>query len=130
MPSVKVNFDELWEAFEFVSGSAFMEHHAYLARDTGLVFWRRADFVALGGYDENRLLAEDIDILWRLRRLGRTRGQRLVRLRGVRTVTSARKFDKHGDWHYLTLMPAVGWKLLREHRTADACARQSWYEDR
>ena len=98
--------------------------------DTGLVFWRRADFEALGGYDESRLFAEDLDILWRLRRLGRTRSQRLVRLRGVRTVTSARKFDAHGDWHYLTLMPAVGWKLLRDHRTADEFARKYWYEGR
>jgi glycosyltransferase involved in cell wall biosynthesis len=98
--------------------------------DTGLVFWRRADFEALGGYDETRLFAEDLDILWRLRRLGRTRGQRLVRLRGVRTVTSTRKFDARGDWHYLTQMPGVGWKLLRDHRTADEFARKYWYEGR
>jgi glycosyltransferase involved in cell wall biosynthesis len=98
--------------------------------DTGLVFWRRADFEALGGYDESRLFAEDVDFLWRLRRLGRTRGQRLVRLRGVRTVTSTRKFDARGDWHYLTQMPAVAWKLLRDHRTADEFARKYWYEGR
>ncbi len=47
--------------------------------DTGLVFWRRADFEALGGYDERRMAAEDLDFLVRLRRLGRTRGQRLLR---------------------------------------------------
>jgi len=98
--------------------------------DTGLVFWRRADFEALGGYDESRLFAEDVDFLVRLRRLGRTRGQRLVRLRGVRTVTSARKFDSRGDWHYLTQMPAIAWKLLRDHRTADEFARKYWYEGR
>jgi glycosyltransferase involved in cell wall biosynthesis len=98
--------------------------------DTGLVFWRRDDFVALGGYDESRLFAEDVDFLWRLRRLGRPRGQRLVRLRGVRTVTSARKFDARGDWHYLTQMPAVAWKLWRDHRTADEFARKYWYEGR
>jgi glycosyltransferase involved in cell wall biosynthesis len=98
--------------------------------DTGLVFWRRADFEALGGYDESRLFAEDVDFLWRLRRLGRARGQRLVRLRGVRTVTSARKFDARGDWHYLTQMPAVAWKLWRDHRTADEFARKYWYEGR
>ena len=31
--------------------------------DTGLVFWRRADFEALGGYDERRMAAED-SIFW------------------------------------------------------------------
>ena len=98
--------------------------------DTGVVFWRRADFEALGGYDTTRLLAEDVEYLWRLRRLGRTRGQRLVRLRGVRTQTSSRKFDKHGDWHYLTLMPKVAWQLLRDHRRAEAFAKKYWYEGR
>src|SRR5688572_27395300 len=29
--------------------------------DTGVVFWRRADFEAIGGYDETRMLAEDVD---------------------------------------------------------------------
>jgi hypothetical protein len=42
--NAKVKFTDLLEAFEFVSGSAFMEHHAYLARDTGLVFWV-SDFI-------------------------------------------------------------------------------------
>lgn len=98
--------------------------------DTGLVFWRRADFAALGGYDESRLYIEDVEFLLRLRRLGRARGQRLVRLRGVRTVTSARKFDARGDWHYLTQMPRVAWRALRDPRTTDEFARKYWYEGR
>lgn len=98
--------------------------------DTGLVFWRRADFEALGGYDETRRVAEDVDFLVRLRRLGRARGQALVRLRGVKTVTSTRKFDRHGDWHYFTRMPALGWRLLRDPRTFTAFARRYWYEER
>jgi glycosyltransferase involved in cell wall biosynthesis len=98
--------------------------------DTGMVFWRRADFETLGGYDTRRLLAEDVEYLWRLRKLGRTRGQKLVRLRGVKTVTSTRKFDAHGDWHYLTLMPKVGWQLLRDHRRTEEFAKKYWYEGR
>lgn len=98
--------------------------------DTGLVFWRRADFETLGGYDESRMVAEDVDFLWRLRRLGRTRGQKLVRLRRVKAVTSTRKFDRHGDWHYFTQMPAQGWRLLRDRRALNDFARRYWYEDR
>ena len=98
--------------------------------DTGVVFLRRADFEALGGYDESRLVAEDVDFLWRLRRLGRSRGQRLVRLRRVKAVTSARKFAKHGDWHWFTQMPAIAWKLLRDRQAIDQFARRYWYEDR
>jgi GT2 family glycosyltransferase len=47
--------------------------------DTGLMFWRRTDFEAIGGYDESRMIAEDVDFVVRLRRLGRKRGQKLVR---------------------------------------------------
>ena len=98
--------------------------------DTGLVFWRRADHVALGGYDETRMIAEDVDMLVRLRRLGRARGQKLVRLRGVKTITSSRKFDRHGDWHWFTQMPRVGWRLLRDPRSLTDFARRYWYEGR
>jgi glycosyltransferase involved in cell wall biosynthesis len=98
--------------------------------DTGLVFLRRADFQQLGGYDENRAIAEDMDLMLRLRRLGRPRGQRLRRLRGVRTVTSTRKFDRHGDWHYFTQMPRVAWELLRDPGALPEFARRYWYGER
>jgi glycosyltransferase involved in cell wall biosynthesis len=98
--------------------------------DTGVVFWRRADFETLGGYDEQRMVAEDLDFLWRLRRLGRTRGQRLVRLRGVKAITSTRKFDSHGDWHYFLQMPAQGWRLLRDRGAMNDFARRYWYDGR
>ena len=98
--------------------------------DTGLVFWRRADHVALGGYDETRMIAEDVDMLVRLRRLGRARGQKLVRLQSVKTITSSRKFDRHGDWHWFTQMPRIGWRLLRDPRSLTDFARRYWYEGR
>jgi glycosyltransferase involved in cell wall biosynthesis len=98
--------------------------------DTGLVFWRRGDFQALGGYDESRPFAEDVDFLLRLRRLGRGRGQRLLRLRGVKTVTSTRKFERHGDWHYFTQMPMQAWRLLRDRRSLNEFARRYWYDGR
>jgi glycosyltransferase involved in cell wall biosynthesis len=98
--------------------------------DSGLVFWRRADFEAIGGYDETRMIAEDVDMLIRLRRLGRPRGQKLVRLRGVKTITSTRKFDRHGDWHWFAQMPRIGWRLLRNPRSLSEFARRYWYEGR
>jgi glycosyltransferase involved in cell wall biosynthesis len=76
--------------------------------DTGLIFCQRKDFEAIGGYDEERLYAEDVKFLWTLRRLGQSRGQRLVRLKGVKALGSTRKFDQHGDWHYF----AMGLKAL------------------
>lgn len=72
--------------------------------DTGVVFCRREDYLAVGGYDENRLVAEDVAFLLALRRLGWGRGQRLARLRGAKAIASTRKFDEFGDWHYFGLM--------------------------
>ncbi len=86
--------------------------------DTGLVFWRRADFEALGGYDERRMAAEDIDFLVRLRRLGRTRGQRPP-ASSTSTATGTR-----------TQMPAQGWRLLRDRSALNDFARRYWYEGR
>jgi glycosyltransferase involved in cell wall biosynthesis len=81
--------------------------------DTGVVFCRRADWAAVGGYGEERLFAEDVQFLFDLKRLGRTRGQRFRRARGAQTITSARKFDHHGDWHWFsTLARGAFWWLL------------------
>jgi len=96
--------------------------------DTGVVFCRRADFEAIGGYDERLKYAEDVAFLLALRRLGRTRRQRLTRLTRVKAVASARKFDEHGDWHYFTMIPAAafGWALGR--RVTLAALEKYWYE--
>jgi glycosyltransferase involved in cell wall biosynthesis len=95
--------------------------------DIGVVFCRRADFEAIGGYDASMKFAEDVKFLYTLRRLGRTRGQRLVRARTVKVIASTRKFDVYGDWHYLTLMVKGPWYLLNR-RVRDAFADQYWYK--
>jgi glycosyltransferase involved in cell wall biosynthesis len=97
--------------------------------DTGVVFCRRADFDAVGGYDERREMAEDVAFLWALRRLGRSRGEGLVRLTTVKAVASMRKFDRHGDWHYFTqVMPLAVPALLRPSMRT-RLARRYWYGD-
>jgi glycosyltransferase involved in cell wall biosynthesis len=111
---------------------------ALTGMDAGVVFCRREDFLAVGGYNENRLFAEDVEFLLALRRRGRTRGQRLARPRGVRAVSSARKFDRHGDWHALHLslrtFAAMARTALPGTRTRRDVvrdfARHYWYEDR
>ncbi|TMI02710.1 MAG: glycosyltransferase [Betaproteobacteria bacterium] len=71
--------------------------------DTGVTFCRKEDFEAIGGYDESRLVAEDVAFLWALRRLGQTRGQRLARATRAKIVASTRKFDEFGDWHFFSV---------------------------
>jgi glycosyltransferase involved in cell wall biosynthesis len=94
--------------------------------DTGVVFCRREDFDAIGGYNERLLAAEDVRFLWDLKRLGRPRKQRLARLRSSKALASMRKFDEHGDWHYFTLF----WRGLRSvlsRRSLDEFAATYWY---
>ncbi len=98
--------------------------------DTGVVFCRRSDFEAIGGYDESRLFAEDVDFLWRLRKLGRPRGQGLACATRAKAIASMRKFDKYGDWHYFTQMPRLGWRMLRDPTARSGFVTRYWYEDR
>ncbi|MEO8276991.1 MAG: glycosyltransferase [Thermoanaerobaculia bacterium] len=95
--------------------------------DTGVVFCSQSDFAAIGGYDETRLYAEDVAFLLALRRHGKLTRRELRRLRGVRTILSTRKFDRWGDWHFFTRMPAAGWRVLRDPSGATAFAKEYWY---
>jgi glycosyltransferase involved in cell wall biosynthesis len=64
----------------------------------GLYWCYRRDFEAVGGFNEQLIVAEDLDFAKRLKAYGKLRGQKFIRLRGVHIVTSARKFDHFGDW--------------------------------
>ncbi len=68
----------------------------------GIYFLRRADFITLGGFNENLYAAEDLEFAWRLKALGKTRGQRyLTWLTEIPLLTSARKFSRINRWHLL-----------------------------
>ncbi|HZE60747.1 MAG TPA: glycosyltransferase [Burkholderiales bacterium] len=97
--------------------------------DTGVVFCRRADFEALGGYDEERELAEDVAFLWALKRLGARRGQRLARLTQTKAMASMRKFDRHGDWHYFTTVIPQGAPAIFRRSARTKLAQRYWYTD-
>ena len=72
---------------------------------SGGMFWfSKADFEAVGGFDEQLVSLEDMDFAVRMNRLGRSRGQKWGTLKG-KLMTSSRKFDQFGDWY-----------LIRNHR--------------
>lgn len=95
--------------------------------DTGVVFCRRADFEAIGGYQPRHRFAEDVQFLVDMRRFGRQRGQSLTRLRPVKAIASTRKFDEHGDWHYFTDMFRLGVQFLRGRLEQDQFVKKYWY---
>jgi len=94
--------------------------------DTGAVFCRRADFTAIGGYDETLPFAEDVRFQWTLRALGRGRGQHLTRLRAVKAIASTRKFDQYGDWHYFILAARAA-RFVVWRRREDRALHDYWY---
>jgi glycosyltransferase involved in cell wall biosynthesis len=98
--------------------------------DTGVVFMRRVDFLQTGGYPEGRHYAEDVAFLYKLIRLGRSRRQRMTRLRAFKSIASVRKFDRYGDWHYFWMMPTLALGTLRPRFSGSPKARAYWYDDR
>lgn len=96
--------------------------------DTGVVCCRKEDWAAVGGYREHWRFAEDVWFLEDLKRLGRRRGQAFARLTGVPSVFSTRKFDEHGEWHYV-LMVFVKFPLwiLFSHGSIGRYVERYWY---
>ena len=119
---------ERWSAGLALSYALMLPMVWLTGMDTGMVCCRRADFEAVGGYDEGRLIAEDVTFLLSLRRLGKRRGQRLGRARTVKAVASTRKFDQHGDWHYFTQLPRLAVRMALGKPAAREFIRRYWYE--
>lgn len=72
----------------------------YKAALMGGMFWcYRSDFEELGGFDESLVSLEDMDFAVRLKLLGDKRDKKYGVLKKNIIVTSARKFDRFGDWY-------------------------------
>lgn len=98
--------------------------------DSGVVFCRRRDFDAIGGYREDMDFAEDIWFLKDLRKRGRLLGQRLTRARSAKATSSTRKFDEYGDWHYLANFARSGYWYFRDRAKLHEWGQDYWYRGR
>lgn len=104
--------------------------------DIGVVFCRREDWKAVGGYNEDLKCAEDVEFLVALKKLGKSRGQKFVRAKGARATTSARKFDSRGDWHYFFMGPPTAAFYMIFNRAAlqrkmgESRISEYWYDVR
>ncbi len=100
---------------------------AAVLRISGVAFYTtREAFDAIGGFNEQRYAVEDIDFAYRLKRYGKRRGQRFKNLFRARVVTSTRKFDEFGDWHFIWRMPLLIGALLNRRQAA----YELWYRPR
>jgi glycosyltransferase involved in cell wall biosynthesis len=119
---------ERWSLGIALTYAAIMPMLMLFRIDTGVVFCRREDFDPVGGYDESRPIGEDVTFLMALRGLGKTRRQRLIRITDVKTIVSMRKFDQHGDWHFLRMMPTAMCAVIRPS-LGTKIANRFWYAD-
>jgi glycosyltransferase involved in cell wall biosynthesis len=98
--------------------------------DAGVVFCRKDDFDTIGGYNEERSFAEDVQFLMDLSRRGRRKGQRLSRGTGTPAMFSTRKFDKYGDWHFFRAPLWLPWRSLFHPSARNEFTDRYWYGDR
>jgi len=70
----------------------------YGAISVGIFWCYKKDFDAIGGFNENMLMAEDADFALRLKRWGAKNGKKFGTIKKAQMITSCRKFDKAGDW--------------------------------
>ena len=121
---------ERWSLALIATYAAIIPLVLVTGMDAGVVFCRRSDFTEIGGYNEGLLVAEDVAFLWALKRLGRSRRQRLTRLRSMKAVASTRKFDRHGDWHYFRDFTRMALARIRNPNATREFIQRYWYNDR
>lgn len=63
-----------------------------------LFFTSKEDYVAMGGFNEAYLSAEDLEFAKRMKRHGKQTGRKYCNLKTAHLVKSSRKFDEYGDW--------------------------------
>lgn len=91
------------------------------------IFWcYKQDFDAIGGFNENMLMAEDADFAKRLKNWGKQNNKKYGTIKKAHMITSCRKFDQGGDW-ILVRRPQLVWAYLKGTNTR--YADEAYYEN-
>ncbi|MEG0439643.1 MAG: galactosyltransferase-related protein, partial [Solibacillus sp.] len=72
----------------------------YGAISVGIFWCYKKDFIAINGFNENMLMAEDADFAKRLKDYGKRSSKKWGTIKNGMT-TSCRRFDTYGDWGLL-----------------------------
>ena len=95
--SVGIAFSAAYVALNLLP--IIMKNGGYLS---GAMFWfYKKDFETVGGFDESLVSLEDMDFAVRLNALGKKYGKKYGTLKKSYVLTSARKFDRFGDWYLI-----------------------------
>ncbi len=103
--------------------------HVYVACSrvgVGMMHCRKKDFEAIGGYDETIYAAEDVQLAYDLRKIGRPRGQKFNLIKKGWVITSTRKIDQTPLCEMITKLIGFGFGLQKKIRSKEYC--EHWYE--
>ena len=101
--------DRAWHLSALAALVTFLVERA-MGLGAGLYFCRRADFAAIGGFDEALYAAEDLDFAKRLKAHGKKQGQPFQNLRRSVMTTSSRKVRLFGFTRMLLLAMCTFWR--------------------
>ena len=92
----------------------------------GMMHCRKADFESFGGFDETIYAAEDVQLAYDLRKIGRPRAQKFELIKKGWIITSTRKIDQTPLWEMIATLIGFGFGLQKKIRSKQYC--EHWYE--
>ena len=87
---------------------------------------RKDDFLSFGGFDESMYAAEDLQLAYDLRKIGKPRGQKFNLIRKGWIITSTRKIDQTPLLEMLGKLIGFGFGLQKKIRSKKYC--EHWYD--
>ncbi len=91
----------------------------------GMMHCRKADFESFGGFDETIYAAEDVQLAYDLKKIGKPRGQKFELIKKGWIITSTRKLDQGSFWELFSKMIGFGFGLQKKIRSKEYC--EHWY---
>jgi hypothetical protein len=92
----------------------------------GMMHCRRRDFDSFGGFDETIYAAEDVQLAYDLRKLGKPRRQRFELIKTGWIITSTRKIDQTPLHVMFGKLIGFGFGLQKKIRSKEYC--EHWYD--
>lgn len=93
----------------------------------GLIFTKKSTFFEVGGFDETLYCAEDSKFILDLKKYGKQIRKKFKIIENDYVITSARSFDKFGDWYYFKNLPTILFKMKSIFKSEEF-TKKFWYD--
>ncbi len=92
----------------------------------GMMHCCKTDFESIGGFDETMYTAEDVQLAYDLRKIGKPRGQKFELVHKGWIITSTRKIDQTPLWVMIYKLIGFGFGMQKKLRNKEYC--EHWYD--